>query len=421
MHKFLYRTLIGITAVTAQGAQAVPIFSSQDVTLYMEGYFTAHQVNANGNTQMMDGASRLRIGTAINAYKDWTVGFNWEWGINAISSASDLLIQGDQQASAGDGRDSLYLRQGHAFAKHDLWGDIAAGKQWGVYYDVTQITDWYRVGGGLASGTYTLGTDGGIAGTGRADGAITWRKRWDMLAGEWQVGLQYMAHTADLDIMVEDLEGPDTLVVCPPGDCEYGLGHAISVTYKADVGDGLFIGAAYNRIKMDIFTDRGEVFDISNPAEPVLLRSDRVINASSNDWATTLGVSYGKGAFQEGLYAAFDVHRSQNNELAPPGSVEGTTNFFSAEGTESFISYTWGAYNCYSIYGGNNWLVSRDPGFEELLVTGNRFRLELYYLGFNYRWNERINLYFENAFDRSNEVADAAVAGYTAVGFRIDI
>ena len=421
MNKAVCRSLAFAATLAAAGAHAVPIYQSNEVTLYMEGYFTAHMLNTLGDTQMQDGASRIRIGLNVPAYDQWDTGFNVEWGIRAISSAQNLVIQGDQQASPGDRQQSLYLRQGHLFAKHQKWGDFIAGKQWAVYYDVTNITDWYNVSGGLASGTYALGTDGGVSGTGRADSALTWRKRWEFEAGEFQVGLQYAAHVADLDIRVDDITGPDTLLVCPPGDCEYGISHGISATYKADIGKGLFFGAAYNRVKMDIASQDGLIFDTSE-IPPVLIQDDFMFNASSNDWTTAFGIAYGEGAWAKGLYAALVVNRSQNNELAPPGSTVGIANFFDAKGSETFVSYTWGAKNCYSLYGGYNILLSDDDGFEEALVLDDEYRLAQYYLGFQYLWNERVRIYTENAYDDSNEVARAGgFDSFIAVGIRIDI
>ena len=421
MKRTVFRGLAASAAIGAAGAHAVPIYQSNEVTLYMEGYFTAHMVNTLGDTQMQNGASRIRFGLNVPAYDAWDTGFNLEWGVRAISSAQTLVIQGDQQAAPGDRQQSLFLRQGHGFAKHKKWGDFILGKQWSVYYDVTNITDWYNVSGGLASGTYALGTDGGASGTGRADSAVSWRKRWAFEAGEFQVGLQYAAHTADLDIRVDDIAGPDTLLVCPRGDCEYGISHGISLTYKADIGDGLFFGAAYNRTKLDVASQDGLIFDTSE-LEPVLISDTYAFNASSNDWTTAFGIAYGKGAFGKGLYAALVVNRSQNNELAPPGSTVGITNFFDAKGSESFVSYTWGAKNCYSLYGGYNVLMSDDDGFEAALILDDEYRLAQYYVGFQYLWNERVRLYTENAYDDSNAVARAGgYDNFIAVGFRIDI
>lgn len=421
MIKKVFHGVVAAAAVTACNVHALPIYQSNEVTLYMAGWFTAHMVNIRGDTQMQNGASRLSIGVNVPAYDKWDTGFNVEWGINAINSAQDIIIQGDQQAAPGDRLQSLYLRLGNGFAKHEKWGDFIVGKQWSVYYDVTNITDWYNVTGGLASGTYALGTDGGITGSGRADSAVTWRKAWEFEAGEFQLGLQYAAHVADLQIEVDDITGPNTLLVCPPEDCEYGINHGISVSYSADIGTGLFVGAAYNRVKMDIASQNGLIFDTSL-GRLRLIQDDYAFNASSNDWTSALGIAYGIGPFQQGLYAALVLSRSQNNELAPPGAVEGITNFFDAEGSESLITYTWGAHNCYSVYGGYNILKSDDNEFDKALVVGNEYKLAQYYLGFQYLWNERVRLYMENAYDDSNEVA--RMAGYdtfVSVGFRVDI
>ena len=421
MQKTIRSTLLAAFAsAVASGAQAVPIYQSNQVTLYMEGYFTAHMVNTRGNTQMQDGASRIRFGLNVPAYDEWDTGFNLEWGVAAINSAQDILIQGDQQASLADRNQSLYLRQGHAFAKHPKWGDFSIGKQWGVYYEVTYITDWYNVSGGLASGTYSFGTDGGSSGTGRADSAFAWRKSWKFDAGEFKIGIQGASHVAKLAVEVDDILGPDTRLVCPPRDCEFGQSHGIAATYRADIGKGLFIGAAYNRVKLDISSKDALIFDTSGD-EPILVTDSFELNASSNDWASALGMYYGGEAFSKGFYGALVFQRSQNNELAPPGSVVGITNFFDAKGSESFFSYTWGADNCYSVYGGHNYLVSDDPEFDAALVLDDRYKLAQFYLGAQYRWNERVRIYWENGIDASNRVAQEVVDDFMAVGIRIDI
>lgn len=423
MRKNFRRQLLAVSAIAiASGVEAVPIYESKEATLSMEGYFTAHMVNSEADTQMQDGASRIGFTLNVPTYGGWDAGFNLEWGVNAISSAHDLIIQGDQQVSIEDagGDTSLYLRMGHAFAKHPKWGEFSAGKQWGVYYEVTYITDWYHVSGGLASGTYALGTDGGVTGTGRADSALAWRKAWKFEAGEFKVGLQYAAHVADLSVSIPDFAGPGTLFECPVGDCEYGTSQGFAAVYRANIGDGLFIGAAYNRVKLDIASDDGKIFLIGGD-KPVLIISGIPFNFSSNDWATAVGTYYGETAFATGFYGALVFQRSQNNELAPVGSVSGITNFFDAKGSESFLSYTWGAGDCYSVYGGHNYLVSDDPGFDAALVVDNEYRLAQYYLGFQYRWNKRVRLYFENGFDDSNQVAAPVTHGFSAIGFRIDI
>lgn len=421
MRKFIPIGLASVPILAATSVQALPVYESKEVALYIQGYMTTHQINIDGNTELIDGASRLGFNLDVPAYDKWNVGFNIEWGLLLVSPNRRVVVSGDQQAAAGEFADPLYVRQGHAYAKHEFWGDFAAGKQWAVYYDVAGITDWYNVSGGLASGAFALGGDGGITGTGRADAALTWRKRWRGLGGELQIGLQYAAHVADFDISVEGARGPDTLLVCPPEDCEYGLSRGASLTYKLDVGDGWFFGLAYNRVNLDLFTEDGLLFDISDPSTPVLIRDNEVINASSNDFAFIGGIAYGTGAFQEGLYAAFNWHRSHNNELAPPSTTMGATNFFNAIASESFVSWTWGAYNCYSIYGGHNLLKSHDDEiFEEALITGDGYRLGKYFLGFNYQWNERVRLYLEGGIDDSNDVAKQ-MGDFIAAGIRVDI
>nr|WP_010130851.1 porin [Microbulbifer agarilyticus] len=421
MHKNTRRQWLAAAALLLVGeSYAVPIYEGNDVTLEMTGYFTAHMVNSYGETIMQDGASRIAFKLDVPVYGDWDTGFHLEWGVAAISSAQDLIVQGDQQVSP-DNRDlSLYLRQGNAHAEHEKWGRFSAGKQWGAYYEVTYITDWFNVSGGLASGTYSYGTDGGSTGSGRADSALAWRKTWVFDDSEFKIALQRAAHVADLNISIRDAFGPNTLFVCPPRDCEFGQSHGIAMVYRANVGKGIMLGASYNRVKLDINSNNGEVFEFID-GEEVLIARNVPISASTNTWASAIGAYYGGAPFTKGWYVAGVVQRSQNNELAPVGSVTGITNFFDAKGSESFFSYTWGANDCYSVYGGHNYLVSDDPEFDAALVEDSRFKLAQYYYGFQYQWNKRVRLYFENAADASNRVARPVVNDFIAVGFRIDI
>jgi predicted porin len=55
-------------------------------------------------------------------------------------------------------------------------GSFAWGKQWSPYYDVAVFTDQFAFWSGAATGAFAAGTDGGIAGTGRAEHAFQYRE-----------------------------------------------------------------------------------------------------------------------------------------------------------------------------------------------------------------------------------------------------
>lgn len=405
------------TLLTAPSARAVTFYESEAINLYTQGYFTAHEVNAGNRTRLQDGASRVGVGLNTFPYNAWTAGFYLEWGLRLISSYRPLVFQ----PSASGPTTSLYLRQGNGFAEHETWGKFTLGKQWGVYYDITQITDAFNVSGALASGTFTLGTDGGFTGTGRADSALSWRKHWHWLNGTVQLGLQYATPSAQLEVATGDLIGDDRLIAFPSDSSENGTNHGVSLTYKGDLGDGLFLGATFNRAELTIRSDEALLYDLSNPDNLVPIGNPFAYSASDTDDALAFGISYGKGPFEKGLYAAAVFQRVDSDARTPVVSETGKDIFFNARGSESFASYTWGRGDCYSAYLGHNYLRSGDRVYEEIPIVKKEFRLLQYYLGLQYRWNKNFRFYLEAAFDYSNRVAREEVDNFAALGVRIDI
>ena len=78
-----------------------------------------------------------------------------EFGVNLVDqSANEVFISGD---NLGEERfqdtDDITTRLGQAGLVGD-WGSVQIGKQWSVYYDVTQWTDLFWAVGGNASGTF---------------------------------------------------------------------------------------------------------------------------------------------------------------------------------------------------------------------------------------------------------------------------
>ncbi|WP_308367359.1 MULTISPECIES: porin [unclassified Microbulbifer] len=424
LHKAVCKAIGFALSLAAAATQALPIYQSDEVILEMNGWVSLEQINTDGETFLDDGPSRYSFDLTVpDLYGGWTAGVAMEWGLRLTSARQDIIVSGNQQASPGETINSLFLRRGNLFASHDTWGEFRAGKQWSVYYDVTSKTDDFRVGGGFGSGTYNFGTDGGPSGTGRADGAISWRKKFPIGANHLQVGLQYAAHTADIDIEVEnvvEVEGIDrTLLICPAGECEFDNIYGASLTYTLDWYDNLFFGVAYNHAELVVETRRGKLFDATDLAEPILIDDRFSFDASRNDEAFAIGIAYGPSAYQPGFYGAVVWNKSRNHELAPPGSTEEVVNLFDAVGSESLFS--WGWDDCHSVYFGHNILESDDDEFEQALVADDEFRLAQYYLGLNYRWNQRVNLFLENRWDNSNEVAQPISDDFLAVGIRIDI
>jgi predicted porin len=99
------------------------------------------------------------------------------------------------------------------------YGALTLGKQWGVYYDVSEWTDRYAVFGAHGSSTYNAGTDGGQTGEGRANDAVVYRVE----LGPVRLGAQ-----------VQFLDTRDDVLD----------GFGASLVY--DFGEGLKAGVAYS-------------------------------------------------------------------------------------------------------------------------------------------------------------------------------
>jgi len=105
------------------------------------------------------------------------------------------------------------------------YGDLSFGKQWSTYFDVAGFTDLFAVFGAKGTAIYNAGTDGGGAGTGRADNAVVYRLAKRGLA----LGVQ----------------GQTSTEIPLASGQKYDGSLGFSVTY--DWSSGVTAGVAYNR------------------------------------------------------------------------------------------------------------------------------------------------------------------------------
>jgi len=151
-----------------------------------------------------------------------------EIGINLLDSLSYLVtpdVSGSEDAST-DWR--LYYV---SYGSDDVYGVI--GKNWSVYYDIAGMTDRLPALGGIASGTFNAGTDGGATGTGRAENALQLRSAQGNF--QWGMQAQYKNEIPGLRNNV---------------NYNYGL----SGSLKWKLISGFSAGAAYNRAFADEVT-----------------------------------------------------------------------------------------------------------------------------------------------------------------------
>ncbi|MFZ4464812.1 MAG: porin, partial [Bacteroidales bacterium] len=144
----------------------------------------------NKKVEMENNGSRIGFAVQSRTIEGFNVEGKLELGVNLIknnnSFKSDDAISDDPSAYLSETVKPITTRIGYIGLHSDKYGTVLIGKQWGVYYDVSGYTDYFNAFGGLASGTYNKGTDGGGEGTGRAESAITYRNSFHNL----QLGLQ---------------------------------------------------------------------------------------------------------------------------------------------------------------------------------------------------------------------------------------
>ena len=325
-----------------------------------------------GSTSVEDISPRIGFRGQAKLTDNTNVSARVELGVNLVDqSANEVFISGD---NLGEERfqdtDDITTRLGQAGLVGD-WGSVQIGKQWSVYYDVTQWTDLFWAVGGNASGTYNAGTDGGVSGTGRAEKAVSTRFRYHGL----RLGAQaQMRNRTDNDQNVVD-------------------------TYAASIiGDLAFpkkwgafsYGIAFNKVRDGV--------DDPGPNE-----------SKQGGESIAAGLLYQSGKW----YGALVLNRSHNHE------VDDRDNWFDAKGAELFVMYSF--RENWEVHGGFNWLDPDSYQFRD----NNRARQDSQYqrkyfaYGISRRFSRESVLFFEGTIEDSDQAdggslrdSIVAVGGY---------
>jgi predicted porin len=129
----------------------------------------------DGSREVRNNSSRL----GLRGTKPLTDGIEAfgrvELGVNLVANDRVILAGGDPGAPIGQGSQAVFSRLGFVGIDTGL-GSLAWGKQWSAYYDVAEFTDQFPLWSGVAAGAFAAGTDGGVAGTGRAERALQYRE-----------------------------------------------------------------------------------------------------------------------------------------------------------------------------------------------------------------------------------------------------
>jgi len=181
--------------------------------------------DVKGHAEVSNNLSRLGIRGEKPLFGRFMAFGRYEAGINLVANDRTILLtDGDPGSPIGQGSQAVFSRLGFVGIKTPI-GDFSWGKQWAPYYDIAEFTDQFSVFGALGSGAFGAGTDGGLAGTGRAERALLYRETW----GPFAVGLQVQNRT----LTANDRHWADTF----SGSFIYGK------------REGFAIGAAYNEVR----------------------------------------------------------------------------------------------------------------------------------------------------------------------------
>ena len=370
---------LAVIAVTSS-AHAFEMYKGEEFTAQMKGYMEINGLYSDSETSLQDGSSRLGFQFDYAVTQEWNVGAYLEWAIRTTSSGKDLRISGDDQPSlsSGDPDDTISLRQGNIYLNNDKWGDFKVGKQWSVYYDASGSTDVFNIYGGQGSGTFNLGSDGGLSGTGRADNAVTWRRSYS----SFDIGLQTQFSPGEIDVSNLDLANDEIV------EGDFDSSYSASLGYTFDVGMPLSVRGAYNYALIEL-AGRFEGEDLNDV----------------HDEAWVVSLTLGDAIFTKGIYASILYAKSHNHDFDKQGILYG------GKGLETVIGY--GFNDEFQIYAGNNLLKVDDSDYSreiddyldanpDAAPLTDKHELSYFIVGANYNWAKRINVFVELRIDDSD-------------------
>jgi len=197
--KLVSLAIAGILA--APTVSAVEVFKDEKNTVAVGGYIDARVINTQGQNEIVNGASRINFDFKRQLKNGWEAMALVEWGVNPVGSSD--IVYNNRFESIQD--EFLYNRLGYAGLKHDKYGQITIGKQWGAWFDVVYATNYSYVWDGNAAGVYTYNKDdGAVNGTGRGDKTLQYRNSYNDFDFSVQTQLKNSAfYTCDVSNITE--------------------------------------------------------------------------------------------------------------------------------------------------------------------------------------------------------------------------
>ena len=310
MKRTLAATLIA-GLFTSYTVDAIEIYKDETNSVTVGGFIDARIINTQGQTEVVNGASRIKFDFKRQLQNGWHAFALLEGGVNPVGSSD--IIYNNRFESIQD--EFLYNRLGYVGIKHDDYGQITLGKQWGAWYDVVYNTNFSLVWDGNAAGVYTYNKDdGAVNGTGRGDKVLQYRTTW----GKFHVALQAQLKSDDFYTCdIADISRSSCEVLWNQGNnaaqkVEFNSTYGASLTYFAT--DNLKLTAGVNRGQFDVLYAGGR-------------------NQSVTDLIYGAGITYGD-FYKPGWYASANINKNENHDTDNIGRL-----IKDAVGLESILSY----------------------------------------------------------------------------------
>ncbi|WP_394204028.1 porin [Shewanella waksmanii] len=380
MKKSLIATALS-AVIFVPAASAIEIYKDDKNAVEIGGYVDARIINTQGDTEVVNGASRINFGFTREMSDGWKAFTKLEWGVNPFGNSE--IVYSSESNFESQSSDFLNNRLGYVGLAHDVYGSLTIGKQWGAWYDVVYNTNMGFVWDGNASGTYTYNkADGAINGTGRGDKTVQYRNAF----GDFSFALQAQLKQNSFTIIESDVDGQNpfpqkdfnvtnALAASTTGEAvtevEYNYTYGGSATYA--VTEKLTLTAGFNFGEFDAVTSKGERF-------------------TETDYIYGAGITWGSwdGA---GLYAAANVNKNEFHDTDNLGrmipesvGIETLVSYKFDNGLKPFVSY--------------NMLEAGDE--YKAQYNGDVFKRQFVVAGLHYGWDANTVLYIEGRKDFSD-------------------
>jgi len=374
MNKTLVATALAAIFL-APSVSAIEIYKDDKNAVEIGGFIDVRVINTQGETEVVNGASRINFGFSRELTNGWNAFAKLEWGVNPVGSSD--IVYNNRFESVQD--EFFYNRLGYAGLSHDQYGTITIGKQWGAWYDVVYSTNYGFVWDGNTAGVYTFNKDdGAVNGVGRGDKTVQYRNAFGDFSFAVQAQLKNSSFfTCDIENITEN-------------ECEArwieGGADAQQVTYDYTYGGALTYKVT-EMLSVSAGVNRGE-FDI---------------DYGNGDQKTAVDLIYGAGITwgnfdNNGLYIAANVNKQENHDTDNIGRL-----IKDAQGAETLVSYKFDnglrpfiSYNV--LDAGKDYVIQ--PNFNA--DPDDVFKRQFVVVGLHFVWDPNTVLYVEARKDYSD-------------------